>query len=59
MKSGISRSVADDKSVSVCPGLFPGPGEDPGLWRDTDTGGQGDVRLQGSLGATCMYRSDL
>lgn len=30
MKSGISRSVADDKSVSVCPGLFPGPGEDPG-----------------------------
>ncbi|TNN73802.1 hypothetical protein EYF80_016010 [Liparis tanakae] len=30
MKSGISRSVADDKSVSVCPRLFPGPGEDPG-----------------------------
>lgn len=30
MKSGISRSVADDKSVPVCPGLFPGPGEDPG-----------------------------
>lgn len=34
MKSGISRSVADDKSVSVCPGLFPGPGEDPG-WGET------------------------
>lgn len=30
MKSGISRSVADDKSVSVCPRLFPGPGKDPG-----------------------------
>lgn len=30
MKSGISRSVADDKSMSVCPWLFPGPGEDLG-----------------------------
>lgn len=36
MKSGISRSVADDKSVSVCPRLFPGPGEDPG-WGETET----------------------
>lgn len=36
MKSGISRSVADDKSVSVCPRLFPGPGEDPG-WGETQT----------------------
>lgn len=30
MKSGISRSVADDKSVSVCPRFFPGPGKNPG-----------------------------
>lgn len=36
MKSGISRSVADDKSVSVCPWLFPGPSEDPG-WEETQT----------------------
>lgn len=36
MKSGISRSVADDKSVSVCPRLFPGPGKDPG-WGETET----------------------
>lgn len=58
MKSGISRSVADDKSVSVCPRLFPGPGEDPG-WGETQTQATKGWELWGSPGATCMYSSDL
>lgn len=60
MKSGISRSVADDKSVSVCPRLFPGPAEDPG-WGETQTQTQRprDGSFGGQWGATCMYCSDL
>lgn len=60
MKSGISRSVADDKSVSVCPGLFPRARRGPGVKTDTetDTGTEGWA-LQGSLGPTCTYCPDL
>lgn len=59
MKSGISRSVADDKSVSVCPGLFPGP-TGPRVSRDTDTDrATKGWELWGSLGANCMYNFDL
>lgn len=51
MKLGISRSVADDKSVSVCPRFFPGPGEDPG-WgeRETQTHWPRDGSFGGHLG---------
>ncbi|MEQ2224496.1 hypothetical protein ILYODFUR_008063 [Ilyodon furcidens] len=58
MKSGISRSVADDKSVSVCPRFFPGPGEDPGEERHRRID-QRMGALEVSWGENIAYCTDL